>query len=1291
MSCSQKISTLRRILLVLMSAFPLLTVPDAQADGWQSRAPVPGPRAAHTIVWTGSEAIVWGGGVDGSFLNTGARYSPSTDAWQMTTSYGAPAARWFHAAVWTGSEMIVWGGRANFFPSDHFNDGARYSPTTDTWTPISTYGAPTPRSQCAAVWTGEELVVWGGETDGGTMLADGAAYNPTTDSWRPIGNSGLAARMEPTAVWTGSEMIVFGGVDATKPGWLSYGDGARYNPFTDSWTPLPSGGAPGSRTGHTAVWTGERMIIWGGRELPSDARLNDGASYHPGSDTWASLSPYGAPQARALHAAVWTGNEMIVWGGDAGSLLDTGARYNLATALWTSMTQANAPRQRMFWRPDHGVWTGRGMLVCAGSDYPASLDSTALYTVFELPCPPVIVEQPQSVTVTEGQSVALAVGARGCVQDEAPTATRNSIVPDSERFEFETGARSGQLLLDLEFYTVPDSIHIYYEGQLIFDTTSTGYGQFLISYGPGSATSVEIIVNEESGSSPVSVWEYTVRYRPPQVSFQWHKHGDVLEGQTNEMLRFESVELEDAGDYSVRVSGNGGSVLSAVAKVTVETIASTNCVTVPADLVAWWSAEGNSNDRSGTNQGVLSGGVSYASGKVGSAFVFSNDSEGAVKFAASPSLDVGTGDGFTVEGWIRRTSPTASGPIVEWSDGSRWGSHFWVLNDVLYANLTSPGGGWHAVVSSTPVPVGVWNHVALSYEKGSGTGRLYLNGTKVGESAVGSFSPETGFDFYLGHRPAPEIYRDSFEGLLDEFSLYGRTLSSVEIAAIHSAGALGKCVPPTPSECLPAGLVAWWRGDGGAADVTGAHDGELLYGTTFVTGVSGQAFHFDLSRARVSIPDSDAFKLTNSLSFEGWINVSSYAPGIVFIRGDNRGGLDPYHMSVKPSGRLHWGINAADNNFAFVQSPNPVPTGGWMHVAAVLDGATGNMSLYINGSLASQTNTTLRPLRDLDPSWEPAVGIGNAGGTFHHFPFHGSVDEWALYSRALGAAEILALYNRMGAEKCSHNPPPSTNHVFNLSDDFWLGANPNGPWSYGRVSGGLNGAFELLNTTKSFPSENAVPIDAWFLNDAKPFVAQVVGPGTAVSYLFNAPAGTVYFGANPDAVPNDFASIRFTVPAGGAGLYRLNTRVQALYDGTRSADSDFHVLRNGGELFARLVPPNGSGSYSNVLMLAAGDRIDFVSGRGGGLPDTGLKIEATLELVEPDTMSVVAVEFMSVCGTRVTGCAPRGTICRVERSTDLKTWSYVGRPAESGNGVFELIDLQPPDSSVCFYRMLRSR
>ena len=57
--------------------------------------------------------IVWGGYGNGSSLNDGGRYNPAANSWTAVTTNGAPAARAMHTAVWTGSEMIVWGGVDN--------------------------------------------------------------------------------------------------------------------------------------------------------------------------------------------------------------------------------------------------------------------------------------------------------------------------------------------------------------------------------------------------------------------------------------------------------------------------------------------------------------------------------------------------------------------------------------------------------------------------------------------------------------------------------------------------------------------------------------------------------------------------------------------------------------------------------------------------------------------------------------------------------------------------------------------------------------------------------------------------------------------------------------------------------------------------------------------------------------------------------------------------------------------------------------------------------------------------
>ena len=105
------------------------------------------------------------GGYDGTNdLNTGRRYDPGTDSWTAISTASAPDAGELHTAVWAGSTMIVWGGSTclapfNCEPSD---TGGRYDPNTDNWTATSTTNAPEARSNHTAVWTGSEMIVWGG-------------------------------------------------------------------------------------------------------------------------------------------------------------------------------------------------------------------------------------------------------------------------------------------------------------------------------------------------------------------------------------------------------------------------------------------------------------------------------------------------------------------------------------------------------------------------------------------------------------------------------------------------------------------------------------------------------------------------------------------------------------------------------------------------------------------------------------------------------------------------------------------------------------------------------------------------------------------------------------------------------------------------------------------------------------------------------------------------------------------------------------------------------------------------
>jgi N-acetylneuraminic acid mutarotase len=361
---------------------------DPATDSWAPIASAGAlTRRLHTAVWTGTEMIVWGGCRTGSFgnnaceieLGDGGRYDPDADQWTLASTVDEPGPRQFHSAVWTGSEMIVWGGTPNTGPTVGAS-GGRYHPATDTWSATSLAGAPAPRASHTAVWTGAEMIVWGGCDNsicasGNNPLADGARYDPVTDDWSPVAAAGApVARTEHTAVWTGGEMIVWGG-QGTELARLA--SGGRYDPAADAWSATPEADAPPGRAGHRAVWTGSEMIVWGQLD---EFNRKSGGRYDPATDSWAPTSLNDPRRARERHAAVWTGAEMLVWGGDTigGGPSGEGDRYDPATDSWTPMSDLGEPANRK-----HGfsaVWTGTEMIVWGGQSGTSLFETGGRYS-----------------------------------------------------------------------------------------------------------------------------------------------------------------------------------------------------------------------------------------------------------------------------------------------------------------------------------------------------------------------------------------------------------------------------------------------------------------------------------------------------------------------------------------------------------------------------------------------------------------------------------------------------------------------------------------------------------------------------------------------------------------------------------------------------------------------------------------------------------------------------------------------------------------------------------------------
>jgi N-acetylneuraminic acid mutarotase len=339
---------------------------DPVSDSWTPTSTGGGPsgRQRHTAVWTGNRMIVWGGDLDEQqCIATGGRYDPALDAWSETTLVGAPAPRYSHSAVWTGDEMVVWGGWG--CAASTLGSGGRYDPVRDSWTPVGTTAAPEARDQHSAIWTGSRMIVWGGVNGSNVYQRSGGVYDPEADTWTPTQLNGAPpfGRSQHSAVWTGSRMLIWGGSIPVSP--FHSNSGGLYDPVADAWTATTLTGAPTVRSGHDTVWTGTEMIVWGGLTT-GGVLLSDGFRYDPAADTWTAIASAGAPTARSAPSSVWTGREMLLWGGiEGGDVVSTGFRYDAAADAWAPMTTLNAPPARS---SHTSVWTGSFMIPWGGFD-----------------------------------------------------------------------------------------------------------------------------------------------------------------------------------------------------------------------------------------------------------------------------------------------------------------------------------------------------------------------------------------------------------------------------------------------------------------------------------------------------------------------------------------------------------------------------------------------------------------------------------------------------------------------------------------------------------------------------------------------------------------------------------------------------------------------------------------------------------------------------------------------------------------------------------------------------------
>jgi hypothetical protein len=309
------------------------------------------------------------------------------------------------AVIWTGRQLVYWGG-ASHPPVRAHADGAAFNPATNRWATLP----PAPEGQehleghddGVAVWTGREVLVWGGWTIPDPVAApnmatpaDGVAYDPARRTWRRLPRPPLPLRYVSTnqwVLWTGRELMA-GGVEAGSGGGTRAG---AYDPATNRWRMLPRSprltGGSGHLQARTAMWAGTRLLVWNFWSPTARTANNPTAvasrpeaepegidlwAYDPAGDRWTVL-PDPPDQVRRVVAGasmVWTRREVVIASAQTAQrrTVIRAGRYDPDRARWTPIAPPPRPRGANLDRVTL-EWTGSAVVEPGNAVYDPAAD-----------------------------------------------------------------------------------------------------------------------------------------------------------------------------------------------------------------------------------------------------------------------------------------------------------------------------------------------------------------------------------------------------------------------------------------------------------------------------------------------------------------------------------------------------------------------------------------------------------------------------------------------------------------------------------------------------------------------------------------------------------------------------------------------------------------------------------------------------------------------------------------------------------------------------------------------------
>ncbi len=464
-------------------------------------------------------------------------------------------------------------------------------------------------------------------------------------------------------------------------------------------------------------------------------------------------------------------------------------------------------------------------------------------------------------------------------------------------------------------------------------------------------------------------------------------------------------------------------------------------------LLGWWPFNGNANDESGNGRNLnKTGTVPFINDRNG---VSNNAIQGGSGYysVTNDFFKFKRQDTFSVSVWYTVSQSGCSGRLI--STESPEGH----LRISTYGNgVISVQFGGYININSEP---NIWHHLVYTYL--NKIEKVYLDGILVASAIETELSENLVYNrpFTIGAKASSAF--DKWCGNIDDIAIYNRALTPQEITALYtgtppcqptssttnltvpstslpytwngltfnnagtqtatltnaagcdSSATLNLTVTNTLPNYLPTnGLVGYWPFNGNANDESGNGNHGTVNGATMASdrfGNSEMAYGFDGINDWININNSNSLNPPSQITISAWVKTMGYNSSdasMIINKGWDQGPghYDLLLFSSNKKSRFVIGSNL------FVESNNNINLNQWVFITATIDNFT--MKIYVNGLLENtifQTNNNSFGTNS-DPLYIGKHDYNNAP-----YFFNGSIDDIAIYNRALTPQEIAAMYS----------------------------------------------------------------------------------------------------------------------------------------------------------------------------------------------------------------------------------------------------------------------------------------